>query len=254
MDSALPNEVWVIGGGLLGLIFGSFTGALCSRWPQGRSVMTGRSQCDNCGKQLGLTELIPLLSFTMQRGKCRSCRTAIDPMQFVAELSAMAIGIIGFAALAWQDALIFTVMGWLLLPLIILDFRHLWLPNRLSFVVGFAGLLIGYFWAEDYDWRVQIISAAIIFTAMEILRRGFLWLRNVEGMGAGDPKLLAAIALWLPPLSLPYLLLLASGGGLLLLLIIPNDGDIRAQKLPLGSLLGISAIALLFCHFRFGWF
>jgi leader peptidase (prepilin peptidase)/N-methyltransferase len=175
-------------------------------------------------------------------------------MQFVAELSAMAIGIIGFAALAWQDALIFTAMGWLLLPLIILDFRHLWLPNRLSFILGVAGFAMGYFWAADYDWRVQIISAAIIFTAMELLRRGFLWLRNVEGMGAGDPKLMAAIALWLPPLSLPYLLLLASGGGLLLLLIIPNDGDIRAQKLPLGSLLGISAIALLFCHFRFGWF
>jgi leader peptidase (prepilin peptidase) / N-methyltransferase len=247
----LPLWFWIVGGGLLGAILGSFIGALCSRWPAGRSVMMGRSQCDGCGKILGVAELIPILSFLWQRGRCKQCNAAVDSMQLIAEISAAAIGGLGFVFLEPTQAIYFVIMGWLLLPLIILDYRYLWLPNLLILLLALAGPIAGYFLNPDYDiWR-QILTAIIAFAALEALRRGFRWLRGREGMGAGDPKLFAAIALWIAPLLLPYILLIASLLGLIAILLLPKDIDKLTYKLPLGMMFGIAAIIVQFVQIRF---
>lgn len=87
---------------ILGAIFGSFTGALVVRWPAGRSVMDGRSGCDACGRTLGPAELVPLVSYLVQRGRCRGCGVAIDRRHWWIELLAAAIGVAaGLVAPGW---------------------------------------------------------------------------------------------------------------------------------------------------------
>lgn len=210
--------------------------------------MAGRSQCDGCGKVLRPAELIPVLSFLLQRGRCTQCNAAVDPMQFIAEISAAAIGGIGFAFLPLEPAIRFAMMGWLLLPLILLDYRHLWLPNLLILLLAFAGPISSYFLNSDYDIGGQLLAAAGAFAALETLRRGFHLLFGKEGMGAGDPKLFAAIALWLPPLTLPFLMLGASILGLIAVFLLPKKVDMLTYKMPLGTMFGIAAILTQFAQ------
>lgn len=212
--------------------------------------MSGRSQCDHCGKILTPRELIPIISFLLQRGGCRSCGARVNRLQIIAEIAAMAIGVGAFALLPVGPAIIFAAMGWLLLPLILLDYRHYWLPDLLILPFAMAGLLSGLLLRPDYDPAVQMVAAAAGFAAFELLRRGFRSLRGKDGMGAGDPKLLGALALWLPPLSLPYLLLGASSLGLLIFAVQNKKADFGDRKIPLGGLLAIAAIVIFFIHQR----
>src|SRR3546814_4832372 len=72
--------VIALAGAVAGAIIGSFLATLIFRWPQGRSVVHGRSACDGCGLTLGGRELVPLFSALAQRGRCRDCGAALDPL------------------------------------------------------------------------------------------------------------------------------------------------------------------------------
>ncbi|MFI5241264.1 MAG: prepilin peptidase, partial [Microgenomates group bacterium] len=62
----------------LGLVFGSFVGAITYRIPRGKSFTKGRSNCDGCGNQISWYDNIPLLSFLILKGKCRHCSQKIS--------------------------------------------------------------------------------------------------------------------------------------------------------------------------------
>src|SRR4051812_42073961 len=85
-------------GFILGAIIGSFLAATLIRWPQGRSVVQGRSRCDGCGRRLGILELIPLLSWVLLRGRCKQCGGSIDRRHFTIELGAALIGLTAILA------------------------------------------------------------------------------------------------------------------------------------------------------------
>eukprot|EP01037_Dinobryon_pediforme_P039677 gene39677-48414_t len=78
--------------GLLGVVIGSFLATMVVRWPQGRSVVRGRSQCDGCDAPLIARDLVPLASAALARGRCRRCGAAIDSRHWQIELGCLAIG------------------------------------------------------------------------------------------------------------------------------------------------------------------
>ena len=71
---------------ILGLVFGSFFNVVGLRIPEGKSVISPRSSCSNCGNYLSAKELIPIFSFLIQKGKCRSCGILISKMYILIEL------------------------------------------------------------------------------------------------------------------------------------------------------------------------
>src|SRR3546814_3454780 len=81
---------------LVGLILGSFIATLVLRGPAGRSVL-GRSQCDACGRPLGVPDLIPLLSALAARGRCRTCDAPIDRFHSRVEAGSALIGALALA-------------------------------------------------------------------------------------------------------------------------------------------------------------
>lgn len=228
----------VVGAAILGAIFGSFIGALVIRWPLGRSVIHGRSECDGCGYQPNALELIPIISFLALRGKCRKCGCTIDNIHLVSEIVAAGIAALAFALLPLQDATGFAVFGLLALPLVLLDIRHHWLPDRLTLLLALTGLAAA-FWLWPDELALRLVGAALAYLLLEILRRGYRRYRNIEGMGAGDPKLFGAIALWTGPYALPLIMLLASGIGIIWHLA---TRDNPRERFPLGALLLIAAL------------
>ena len=252
MDNStiLAIPLWQVGifGGVLGALVGSFIGAALVRLPEGRSVLTGRSACNSCGARLGPLELVPLVSFALQRGHCRHCHAAIDPWQTAAEAGGALVGIASVMVAPSDWAMVWAaLLGWQLLLLALLDLRHFWLPNPLTALLALSGLGHGlWLYCATPDLLFEVLAGgALGFSGLTVVAITYRALRGREGLGAGDAKLLGAIGLWIGPAGVIATLLggslVAIFGAVGLLLVGRKVGAQTA--LPLGSAL----------HWRHGW-
>lgn len=196
-----------------GAIVGSFLATLCLRWPEGRSVVRGRSTCDGCGKPLRARDLVPLVSGPIGRGRARCCGHAIDPLHGQVEWTAALIGGLSLAAGGLEAGAALALLGWLLLPLAVLDARHFWLPDRLVLLLGLAGLTLGGLLSGE-TLLTRLSTGLVAGATLLLVALAYKRLRGREGLGSGDPKLFAAIGLWLGPQLTIATLLAASLIGL----------------------------------------
>ena len=233
---------WAATLGGLGAIFGSFIAALVIRWPEGRSVMHGRSACDACGRTLRPHELVPIVSFSLQRGRCRGCGARIDPRHLQIELAALAIGAIAGAVAPGAAGIAGAVFGWLLLALAALDIVAFWLPDRLTALLAVAGLA-GSAAGLSPDLGDRLVGGVAGYGALAAVAWGYRMWRGREGMGGGDPKLMGAIGLWLGWRMLPAILVIAGlvGLGIVLVARLAGRPIARDTALPFGALLGVAA-------------
>lgn len=190
---------------ILGTIIGSFLNVVILRYRTGRSV-GGRSACFSCGKKLCWHELLPLASFLVQKGRCRSCHSAISWQYPLVELASGLIFLAVFLREGFDQPfrlIFFLVVFSLLLVITAYDIRHKIIPDAFSY--SFAVLaLLGVVWQA-----ALVVEAGLPYT--------FIW-----------PNLLAG-----PILSLPFCLLwLASKGKWIGL----GDGKLA---LGIGWLLGL---------------
>lgn len=225
---------------LLGLAAGSFIATLVLRWGAGRSI-GGRSGCDGCGRPLTVVELVPLLGAIIARGRCRSCGAAINPFHRNVELAAAAIAVVSLLLLPGVAGWCLALFGLLMLPLALLDARHFWLPDPLVGVLAIVGLLLGgpLLGTTLTDRLAGAIAAGL---SLAVLAFAFRRLRGRDGMGAGDPKLAAALGAWLGWMALPLLFLLASGGGLIWALATAKKNvPISDRHIPFGTFLAGAA-------------
>lgn len=195
------------GGALLGAIFGSFIATLTERWPAGRSSL-GRSACDECQTPLRFWELVPVLSWMILGGRCRTCQAPIGVRAPLVEGTAALIAVAALAVSPGMIGLFGAVFGWLLLILLLLDSRHFWLPDAITIPLILCGLGLGY-WDPSIPLADRFIGAATGYLALELVRQSYKRVRGREGLGGGDPKLFAGVGAWLGWHLLPLVLLLA---------------------------------------------
>lgn len=226
---------------ILGAIWGSFVAALCSRWPRGESVANGRSHCDQCGHQISSYDLVPIISHMLLNGRCRYCREKIGFTSLAIEVVAALAGMTALLLLPADQALAVAVFFWMLLPLIILDYLHLWLPNRLVLPLAVAGLFLGPVLTPDVIMMDRFVGLSAGFLSLEAIRLGYKKYRNLDGMGAGDPKLFGALGIWLGWQSLPMMLLIASGIGIAIVSLMHLTAKDYRTAFPFGSYLGVAA-------------
>lgn len=242
MSAADPNIPFLALGLIFGAILGSFLATLLIRWPQGRSVVAGRSRCDGCGAPLGPRDLVPVLSYAALHGKCRRCGGRIDRRHLAAELAAAAIGLAALIAHPLPLALVTMLLGLWLLLLAMLDVEHHWLPDRLTLPLIPLGLAAA--WAGlGPPLLDRAVGAALAWAALALMALAYRRLRGREGLGGGDPKLLAAIGAWLGALQLPFILVGAGLIGLAAALLMRLRGrEVGATtRLPLGALMAVTA-------------
>jgi leader peptidase (prepilin peptidase)/N-methyltransferase len=234
----LPPLVWGAGGFVLGALIGSYLSTLLDRWPAGRSASFGRSRCESCDAALSPGELVPLLSFLVQRGRCLRCRAPIGRRSFVVEALAAAIGFVAFTLLPGWDGVVAAVLGWWLLLLAAFDLELLWLPDRLTLPLLAAGLLLGAAPLQD-----RVIGVAAGFAVLFAIGAVYQTLRGRRGLGGGDPKLFGALGAWLGWQQLPLVLVGASFIGLVAIAVTRLRGrEVElTDKLPFGTLLAAAA-------------
>jgi leader peptidase (prepilin peptidase)/N-methyltransferase len=230
---------------VLGAIWGSFVAAICSRWPRGERITDGRSHCDHCQTKLAAQDLVPVLSYIWLRGKCRYCACSIGVGALYTEFASAAIGLAAILIFANVQAVAAAIFGWLLLPLFILDLERLWLPNRLVLILALAGLLVGPLLTSELSWLDRALGGIFGFVSLDAIRQGFKKVRKVEGMGGGDPKLFAAIGIWLGWQALPLTLLVACISGFAFVLWHLLRGPKTQPQLPLGAFLCVGAFLIV---------
>jgi leader peptidase (prepilin peptidase)/N-methyltransferase len=229
--------ILALGGFILGAIVGSFLATLCLRWPEGRSIVTGRSACDGCGKPLGAGDLVPLLSAARARGGARCCGQPIDPLHGRVEWVAALLGAAALGTGGWPQGAALALFAWLLLPLALLDARHFWLPDRLILLLAGAGLGLGQLTSGE-DLVTRLLTALAAGAGLALVGVGYRAVRKREGLGSGDPKMLAALGLWLGPELTLAALLLAALLGLAEALVRRRRMD---SAMPFGTLLALAA-------------
>ncbi len=224
----------------LGLALGSFLHVLASRYDPERFILTrntlgGRSYCPGCKKTLVWYELIPLLSFLIQLGRCRSCDVKLGWSYFIVEL--LCGFIVLFAPPFW--AAVFLV----LLLLTLIDIRLQMIPDELSVALGALGLgmlVAGGAAAPWINHFAAAFGAALFFGSLVAITRG-------RGMGMGDVKLAFALGLvfgW--PNILPLIMLaFIIGAAVGVALIVAKSKNLKSA-LPFGPFLAVGAAIVFF--------
>ncbi|UVO52357.1 A24 family peptidase [Sphingomonas sp. SUN019] len=238
----MPDAMWPVALAIFGAIVGSFLATIVVRWPQGRSVLRGRSACDECGRTLGAAELVPLVSAAMSRGRCRTCGARINPTHWRIEGGAALIGLAAGFVAPGVEGLAGAAFGWVLLTLAAIDAAEMWLPDELTATLALGGLAAGLFGLPP-GLEDRLIGGIAGFASLWLIAFGYRRLRGHDGMGGGDPKLYGAIGLWLGWRMLPAVLLIAALIGLGYALFERFRGRAVAgdTALPFGTFLAIAA-------------
>lgn len=217
---------------------GSFLGVLVDRLPAGRTLVLGRSACDHCGTTLAPRDLVPVLGWLANRGRCRYCQQPIAARYPAIELAALGLAFWSLAVLpgwlAWAGA----ALGWTLLTASLIDWQHMILPDRLTLPLIPAGLAV--IWLLDpARLSAHLVGALAGFGLVLTIALLYRRLRGRDGIGLGDAKLLAAAGAWVSWEGLPSIILLASTAGLLAALLGRLLGrSLEAQQeLPFGPYL-----------------
>jgi leader peptidase (prepilin peptidase)/N-methyltransferase len=100
---------------VVGLVVGSFLGTLVLRPPKGMPVVAGRSACPHCARRLSAAELIPLVSWVVQRRRCRGCGNPISSFYPLVEIAAAAVAVLSVVLVPWPLFTVACLAGWLAL-------------------------------------------------------------------------------------------------------------------------------------------
>jgi len=227
---------------IYGLVFGSFFNVVGLRVPSKTLFSQTRSYCDTCNRTLTWSELIPVVSYVFQRGKCRTCHQRISPLYPIMELLT---GLLFFMTyyyygISWHMALGFLLIA-LIIPITVSDIVYRKIPNRLLLIFLPVFFIYRFFFPLVPYWssfQGALVAFALVFSII-LLSKG--------GMGAGDLKyftLLGFILGWQQFLLLFFLSTLY--GALYGSLIMVIKKASRKLRIPFGPFIGMAAMTVYF--------
>ena len=200
---------------VLGVLSGSYLGVVADRLPREERTSTGRSHCDACGAALRWFELIPILSWLVQRGRCRRCGASITWAPLLMEiLTGTLFGAMGARFGFHLETAAFVVLVGVLMPLGLIEPQRIWWA-----AVGGGGAL-AFFLALYLGWS--------------------------GGMGDGDVRLAGLLGMYLGWIGLSHVPIGLFLGFLLgavvgVALIARNGGD-RKTAIPFGPFMAMGAV------------
>jgi leader peptidase (prepilin peptidase)/N-methyltransferase len=230
--------------GVVGLMVGSFLNVCISRIPAGESIVSPRSRCPRCKKPIAAYDNIPVVSYLLLGGRCRSCGLAISPLYPAVE-AVTAAAFVGQGLVLGDDLpllavrLVFTA---LLIVLFGTDLQTMRLPNVVTYTglgVGLASSLV-----LPPGLMSSLVGAAVGAALPWAIRWVWLRLRGVDAMGLGDVKMLAMIGAFLGWQQVWVVLFLATFFGALVgILLLTLKQRSLASRLPFGTFLAVAAYA-----------
>lgn len=234
----------------LGLIFGSFATVAAHRIPRRETIVTGRSRCPSCGRQIKAYENIPVLSWLFLKGRCAGCGERISPRYPLIELGTAILFALAAAKFDLTvEAFIYSAFFWVLVVLTVIDLDHKLLPDRVvypAFVVGWIALVAAALADSDAGRLTDAAMGALIFGGFFFLV-AFIY---PAGMGGGDIKLAFVLGTFIGYLGAPGLVLIGMFLSFLIgsvvgvgLMVASDKG--RKTQVPFGPFLAAGTVAAI---------
>ncbi|MGI8317224.1 prepilin peptidase [Halobacillus mangrovi] len=227
---------------MLGFILGSFFNVVGLRLPKGILFKDERSYCPRCYHSLRWFELIPLMSYVLQRGKCRHCQKCISPLYPIMETVSGIMFVFCYSLIGFQVELFLALALISLFHIILVsDFVYMIIPNKLLLMFFALFILYRLFIPLEPWWNALLGGfIGIALTAAIIL------ICN-GGMGGGDMKLFGLIGFVLGWKLLFLTFFLSTLTGALMSSVLLMAGVIkRDQPFPFGPIIALSAVLSFF--------
>lgn len=240
---------------IFGAVIGSFLNVCIYRIPRKQSIVFPSSRCPSCDTPIKAWDNIPIISYVLLRGRCRSCREKISPRYPLVE----ALNAFLYAAALWRygpgwDLVVYCVLLSALIVITFIDLDFLIIPDRIT-IPGIAlGLAAGCFILPDpfmrrslLGYKASIAGAAGAFIFYFLMAELSIRLFKKEGMGGGDIKMMTMIGGfmgWKTAILTTFAgSLLGSLGGIALMVV---KGKGRGTLIPFGPFLATGAVISLF--------
>jgi leader peptidase (prepilin peptidase)/N-methyltransferase len=241
--SEMPFIGQLVVAAALGAIIGSFLNVCIYRLPRRESVVRPPSACPHCGRKLAWFENVPVMSYVLLAGRCRTCRGSIAIRYPVVETLTAAM----FAAAWWYygpSALLLSrlVFGCALIVLFAVDFEHHVLPN----VITLPGIVVGFLFSvfTDPGWQASLVGIAVGGGTLFAVAEAYYRVRGEEGLGMGDVKMLAMIGAFIGwKLTLVTLMMASLAGSVVGVALIATRRGGMKYALPFGTFLAMGAAA-----------
>jgi len=232
---------------LVGAVLGSFANVCVYRLPIQKSIVGGRSFCPKCKKKIVWYDNIPIISFLSLNRKCRKCKKIIPIQYFLVEiLNIVLFSIIYFVFGISLTSLLLMILAFVFIIVFFIDLKHYIIPNILTFPLMILGFV------KSFDPNLNSLFPNYLNSLIGgMFGYGIIWsiiffykqIKNKEGMGLGDAKLLAAIGFWFGWISIPFVIF--SSSIVALILVIPsllNKSRKFSSQIPFGPFIIIGCI------------
>lgn len=226
----------------LGLIVGSFLNVCIYRLPLRQSVAWPGSRCTSCQRSLAWFENVPVLSWTVLRGRCRTCQAPISWVYPAVELLTGALFVATYMVYGLTPLFaVRVVFGCALVVLFAIDFVHQILPN----VITLPGVAVGFLCSlvMPPGWTSSLIGLLVGGLFPWAVAEGYSRVRGREGMGMGDLKMFAMVGAFLGWPLVWVTLILSSVMGIVIggtLLAVSKRG--METRIPFGTFIAVAAL------------
>lgn len=230
---------------LLGIVLGSFYNVVGFRLPQGEEIVFTRSHCQSCKHELKWYELIPIVSFLIQGGKCRYCKHKLSLFYPMIELCTGLLFAVSFYSFGFSyDLIIALTLVSVLMIILVSDLNYLIIPDSVLVVASIIIIVVQFLSGGIKGGFSAIGSGILLFAVMYFI----MFLGNLafkkESLGGGDVKLMFLSGLVLHPLVGIFSIFLASVLALpvSLVLLYTNKDHI----MPFGPFIAIAILILFY--------
>ena len=175
---------------VFGLVMGSFFAVVGSRLPKNESIIKPRSHCDACGHVLKWYELIPILSYVIQFGRCSKCHTKLSIMYPFIELLNGFLYSLSYALYGFSYELIaFMIISSILILVFVSDFQYMIILDEPLIIGSIIILLLKMYYFGFSTFTRSVYSGLIMFIFMLIIKLCGDKAFKRESLGGGDVKL-----------------------------------------------------------------
>ena len=223
-----------------GLAIGSFLNVVAARVPQKRSIVSPASACMSCGHELSWVENIPVISWLVQRGKCRNCGARIGVVYPIVELVTALLIAACFLAFGWSGTAF--VAAFYCATLVVVsatDLSHRIIPNVVVLPATAIVLVAMTALHPSVEWLLGSLGAgAFLFLAILVYPKG---------MGMGDMKLALLLGAMLGR-TVPVALMIGMAAALVpsVVLLVRHGMAARKMMIPFGPFLAFGGVVGLF--------
>jgi leader peptidase (prepilin peptidase)/N-methyltransferase len=234
----MPNGLLWLYAALVGGSVGSFLNVCIYRLPAGESVISPRSRCPQCDTAIGWRDNVPVVSYLLLRGRCRSCGVRISPQYPIVELATALLWVAAVArfGLSWE-ALSMALFFTLLLGIAMTDARTYIIPDEFSVGGTVLGLLLSVA-PGGVTLKESVMGAVLGFGFLYLAGLAGEWWLKKPAMGGGDVKMMAMVGAFLGPIGALLTVFLGALVGTIVFLPI----SLRTKKLvPFGIFLAVGA-------------